>query len=58
MEATSGPHHPKIRGFNQQYYSITNIILIIKKIINICNHGISLDSLMLSTRSHIEHNEV
>ena len=33
MEATSGPHHPKIRRFNQQNYSITNIILIIKKLL-------------------------
>ena len=54
VKATSGPHHLKIRGFNQQHYSITNIILII----NTCNRGISLDGIMLSTRSDIEPDEV
>ena len=50
MKATSGPYHPKITGFNQQHYSVTNIILII----NTCNYGISLEGIMLSTRSGIE----
>ena len=54
MKATSGPHHPTITGFNQQHYSITNIILII----NSCNYGISLEGIMLSTRSDIEPHEV
>ena len=55
MKATSGPYHPKITGFNQQHYSVTNIILII----NTCNYGISLEGIMLllSTRSDIEPNE-
>ena len=53
MKPTSGPYHPKITGFNQQHYSITNIILIIST----CNYGISLEGIMLSTRSDIEPNE-
>ena len=54
MKATSGPHYPKITGFKQQHHSIANIILII----NTCNHGISLEGKMLSTRSDIEPNDI